>query len=163
MVNCFKQLKKVETQYLKIIEALKRYAFKHYTVDLSSAFRRKDAKMPKSEILEKPTAEEVEVNPTLEYVYQVQLKEYVKEERMLKVALRSIWAVIWGQCSSSICTKLDKCKHIKELKRKANIVELLKYISNKRACYANISHHFIFIIRKRGYQFKNTYKFSKLW
>ena len=88
----------------------------------------------------KPTDDEVEDNPTLLDIYQLKLKEYIKKEKLLNVALKSICAVIWGQCSTSICTKLKKKKDIKELKRKANFVELLAYIQQACMNYKD-KHH----------------------
>ena len=88
--------------------------------------------MPEIDVPIKPTDNKVEENPTLLDINQLKLKEYIKEEKLLNIALISIWAGIWGQYSTSICTKLEKKKDIKELKRKANIVEKLAY--NQQAC-----------------------------
>ena len=118
------------TQYVKtLVEALERYAFKNYTVDLSSLFQR-----------DGPTDVEGLINPTMWDIYQLQLKEYIKEERSLKVSLKSIRAVIWGQCSTFICTKLEKQKDMKELKKNANVAELIKYIQQACMKYED-KHH----------------------
>ena len=67
------------------------------------------------EIPEKPTDDEIDENLTKADIYQLQLKEYIKEEQLLKVTLKSVWAVIWGQCSTSIHKELKKRKEIKDL------------------------------------------------
>ena len=43
------------TQYVKTVEALERYAFKTYSVDLSSLFRRENPSKPEFEVPRKPT------------------------------------------------------------------------------------------------------------
>ena len=116
------------TQYIITIEALERYAFKTNTVDLSSLFQLDNSNMPTIKIPEKPTDNKIAENLRKADIYQLQLKEYIKEEQLLKVALKSIWAVVWCQCFTSIYTKLKKCKEMKEFKKKANVVELLKCI-----------------------------------
>ena len=99
------------TQYVKTVEALEHYAFKTYSVDLSSLFCRENPKLPTIELPVKPTEEEIDETPAKEDIYLLKLKEYIKEEKALKVALKSMWAVIWGQCSNSIRTKLEKKKY----------------------------------------------------
>ena len=96
--------------------------------------------MPVVDMPRKPIDVEVLINPTMRDIYQLQLKEYIKEERSLKVSLKSIWAVIWGQCSTSIRTKLEKRKDMKELKKNANVVELIKYIQQACVNYED-KHH----------------------
>ena len=81
------------TQYVKTLEALKHYAFKTYTINMSSLFQRDDPEMPVAEIPRKPTEKELSKNPSKEDIYQLKLKEYIKEERALKIALKSLWAV----------------------------------------------------------------------
>ena len=128
------------TQYVKTLEALERYAFKTYTVDMSSLFQRDDPEMPEVEIPRKPTEKELSKNPSKGDIYQLKLKEYIKEERTLKMALKSLWAVIWGQCSTSIRTKLEKRKDMKDLKKGGNVVELLKYIQQACMNYEDRHH-----------------------
>ena len=127
-------------QYVKTVEALERYAFKTYSVDLSSLFRRENPSKPEVEVLRKPTENEVNKNPSLQDIYQLKLKEYIKEERALKVALKSIWAVIWGQCSYSIRTILEKKQDIKDLKTRGDVVKLLLYIQHACMNYKD-KHH----------------------
>ena len=128
------------TQYVKSVEALERYTLKNYTVNLTPLFQRDEQQMPVIDIPKKATDDEINKTPNKTDIYQLKLKKYIKEERLLKVALKSIWAVIWGQCSTSIWTKVEKRKDIKELKRKANVVELLKYIQQACMKYKD-KHH----------------------
>ena len=48
------------TQYVKTLEALERYAFKTYTVDLSSLFQRDGPETPELEIPKKPSERIIE-------------------------------------------------------------------------------------------------------
>ena len=95
-------------QYIKTIEALERYAFKTYKVDLSALFQRDKPEMPIIKIPTKSTEDEIDENLTLEDLYQLRLKEYIKDKKNLVVALKSIWAIVWGQCSNAVHTKLEK-------------------------------------------------------
>ena len=79
-----------------------------HTVDLSPLFYQENPEPPDVEVPKKPIDEEVEENPAKHNIYQLKLKEYIREEKALKVTLKSMWAVIWGQCLNSICTKLKK-------------------------------------------------------
>ena len=167
------KVSKDATQYVKTVEALECYAFKNYTVDLSSLFQRDRPEIPVIGTPRRPIGAEVLTNPTMQDIYQIQLKEYIKEERTLKVSLKSIWVVIWGQCSTSICTKLEKRKDIKELKKKADVVELLKFIQEACMNYED-KHHpcvtlcqqfssFHLFYQKESYQYKNIYRFFASW
>ena len=135
------------TQYIKTVEALERYAFKTYTVDLSSLFHPDDPETPEIEISSKPTNKEITKNPTLQDLYQLGLKEYIKEEKLLKVALKSMWADIWGQCSTSIRTNLETRKKNKEFKKNANVVELLKFIQQVCMNYEDRHHPVVTLLQ----------------
>ena len=128
------------TQYIKTLEVLKRYTFKQYTVDMSSLFQGDGPEMSEVKIPKKPTEKELIKNPSKGDIYQLKLKEYIKEERNLKVALKLIWAIIWGQCSTSFQTKLEKRKDMKDLKRDANVVKLLSYIQQACMNYEDRHH-----------------------
>ena len=128
------------TQYVKTVEAWERYAFKLYSVDLSSLFQCKNPSKPEVKVPRKPIKDEVDKNPALQDIYQLKLNEYIKEERALKVALKSVWAVIWGQCLYSIRTILEKKKDIEDLKTCGDVVSLLAYIQHACMNYKD-KHH----------------------
>ena len=68
------------TQYVKSVEALERYTLKNYTVNLTPLFQRDEQQMPIIEIPEKPTDDEINKTPNKADIYQLKLKEYIKEE-----------------------------------------------------------------------------------
>ena len=68
---------------------------------------------------QRPTNAENLLNPALKDIYQLKLKEYIKDTKHLNVSLKSLWAVIWGQCANFICTKLEKKKDIEEKSEKS--------------------------------------------
>ena len=103
-----------------------------YNVDLSSLFVWDKPIKPTIEILQRPTNAEALLNPALMDIYQLKLKEYIKDKKNLNVSMKSLWAVIWGQCTNLIQTKLEKKKDIEEIKQKGDIVTLLTYI--QQAC-----------------------------
>ena len=129
------------TQYVKTVKALKQYAFKTYKLDLSSLFQQDDPEMPTITIPSKPSDNEIVETPSLSDIYQLKLKEYtIKEEKALNIALKSVWTVIWDRCSTSIRTKLEKKKDIKEMKKNRNVVQLLSYIQQACMNYKD-KHH----------------------
>ena len=77
-------------QYVKIVETLEQHVFKNYTVDSSLLYQHDGPEMLVVDIPRKPTDAEVLVNPTIQDIYQLQHKEYIKEERILKVSLKSM-------------------------------------------------------------------------
>ena len=108
--------RKDATQYTKTAEALERFAFKTYNVDINSIFQRENPELPKLEIPTKPNEEEIEISPAKQDIYKLKLKDYIKDEKVLKNALKLMFAVIWGQCSNSIRTKLEKKTNMQDIK-----------------------------------------------
>ena len=89
-------------QYIKTIKVLERYVFKTYKVDLSFLLQQEKPEMLTIKIPRKPTEGEFDENPTLEDIYHLKLKEYIKDVKNLVVALKSFWSVVWRQFSNAI-------------------------------------------------------------
>jgi hypothetical protein len=91
-------------QYAKTLEALEGHVKKtmKYAEDMSTFFG-DDMAAPEIERPEKPgpTADEVD-----EAIWKEELKEHVKQVRVLKGNLATMMAIIWGQCSEAMKSKV---------------------------------------------------------
>jgi len=113
------------TQFKCTMEALERFSNKVYQVDLRTLFD-EDIQVP---ILIRPTrktGEEVDELDAEECREEV--KEYVKEKKNLSKALRSLFSVVWGQCSVSVTTRLLALEELQGWKEEGKVDELLKSI-----------------------------------
>ena len=81
-------------QYVKTLEALEHYAFKTYTLDLRSIFDCNLPEFPHIKIPVKCREDEANKNPTLLDIYQMKLKDNIKEEKNLDIASKSLWVVV---------------------------------------------------------------------
>jgi len=130
------------TQFKRTIEALERFSNKVYQVDLRTLFD-DDITQP---IVFRPvrkTGEEADELYADEYREEV--KEYVKEKKTMSKALRSLFSVIWGQCSVSVTTRLLALEDLQDWKEEGRVDELLKSIrqammshQHKRCAYITL-------------------------
>ena len=113
------------TQFKCTLEALERFSNKVYQVDLRQLFS-DDISLP---VLDRPKrpAEGDEDNLEVEE-YREELKEFVKERKNMSKALRSLFSVIWGQCSPSVTTRLLAIEGLQDWKENGRVDELLKTI-----------------------------------
>ena len=63
-----------------------------------------------------------------EDLYKEEIKTYVKDKKNLDATLRSLFNVVWGQCSITLKNKLKSKAHFKSIKQDKDIAELLKQI-----------------------------------
>ena len=89
-------------QFKRTIKALQRHCSKTYSfVEMDSLFD--SYKQP---ILEKPSKPK-DTNDEVDHdVYDSELEQYVKDKKKLRLALKGLYSVIWGQCSNSMMIKL---------------------------------------------------------
>jgi len=113
------------TQFKVTMEALERFSNKVYQVDLRTLFD-ENIKVPELVRPKRKTDEEVDELDAEEYREEV--KEYVKEKRNLSKALRSLFSVVWGQCSVSVTTRLLALEELQGWKETGKVDELLKSI-----------------------------------
>ena len=63
-----------------------------------------------------------------EDLYKEEIKTYVKDKKNLDATLRSLFNVVWGQCSITLKGKLESKEFFKTIKQNKDIAELLKQI-----------------------------------
>ena len=72
----------------------------------------------------KPTStDEVDVD-----LYKEEVKMYAQEKKNIQSTLRSIFNVVWGQCSTIMKSKLESKTNFKTSKQNKDVAELLKQI-----------------------------------
>jgi len=113
------------TQFKCTMEALERFSNKVYQVDLRTLFD-EDISVPTLVRPIRKTGDEADELDAEEYREEV--KEYVKEKKNLSKALRSLFSVVWGQCSVSVTTRLLALDELQVWKETGRVDELLKSI-----------------------------------
>jgi hypothetical protein len=63
-----------------------------------------------------------------ETVFQEQVKQWIKDSTSLKATLRSMYNIVWGQCSRLMQNKLRAIAHFQTIENDGNVTELLKEI-----------------------------------
>lgn len=93
-------------QFVRTLEALERYSYKSYSTDLSTVFDQPVGTiliMAKPKNPDKATADEYDDKQA--FIIKVKA-HHIAEEKQLLVDLKSLWSVIWGQCSPGLVSKL---------------------------------------------------------
>ena len=111
-------------QFTRTVEAIERYAKKTYSSikfkDLFTKFNNPTLAQPK-DIKKDATATE-------KRLHDLRLQRFVKKEEDFEASLEALFAVIWGQCSDHMVTKLRAVKKIDEMKDNGECGSLLKEI-----------------------------------
>jgi hypothetical protein len=91
-------------QYAKTLEALQGYVKKNlkFADDLAPLF----ATTMTNPAIVRPTNEGVPGDPTDDMIFKEEIKEYVNRLRGMKDNMATIQAVLWGQCSESMKSKV---------------------------------------------------------
>ena len=115
------------TQFNRTLEAVDRYCNKTFTdVDMRAVF--KELKQPEAKKPEKPDINDPDVDEVDVDAYKEELKEYVKEKKKLKLALRALYATIWGQCSRNLIFRIEALKDHDIWEKEGNCSKLLETI-----------------------------------
>ena len=61
-------------------------------------------------------------------LYKEEIKLYGQEKKNLQATLKSIFNVVWGQCSTTMKSKLESKPDFKTIKQGKDVAELLKQI-----------------------------------
>lgn len=142
------------TQFKRTMEALEQFSNKVYQVDLRTLFD-EHISLP---LLTRPTrktgddADELDAEE-----YREEVKEYVKEKKTLSKALRSLFSVVWGQCSVSVTTRLLALEELQEWKETGQVDELLKSIRQEMMSHQHQRCAYITLFR----ELRNFYTYRK--
>lgn len=115
-------------QYAKTMEALEAYVKKNlkYSEDLAPLFAETMAN-PK---IEMPEDIDDDAGTTMKMIFAEEVKEYVKRNRTIKSNLATIHAVIWGQCSEDMKSKVKTHDGYKDRVAENDCAWLLRQIKS---------------------------------
>ena len=153
-------------QYLKTLEALERYANKTYEVDMSSIFE-KPPVLPTIPLPETPEDSKPQVYKDL---YAHEVKQYGVKKDKLAMSLKAIWAVIWGQCSPNMITKLEDEADVATWKKRGDVVSLLQTIqqvcmkfTTRTNPILTLIKHFVFVYNYRQREKDDIHTYLELF
>jgi hypothetical protein len=123
--QCYEE-QKDPRQYAKTIEALEGHVKKtmKYAGDLAPLFAI-DISVPEVKRPTKPGMGSDEVDET---IWREEVKDYVKQTRVLKDNMSSVMAIVWGQCSETMKTKLKSYAEYQDMYTSNDCVWILRQI-----------------------------------
>jgi len=135
------------TQFNRTIEAIERYSNKTFDLDLSVLFDKME--LPEVEKPVKPTGDEVD-NVDVD-IYREKVKLYAKEEKSMVKTMRALYAIVWGQCSQNVVTKLNQCKDEKTWRTNGDCAKLLQTIKEIVLKYDQQKNEYLTLFRQVRY------------
>ena len=97
-------------EYIRTSEMAERYMNKEYDlIEMSSIFE----DPPSTPSVEAPKTINEESTQLEKDLYPLRLKAYLTREYELQTAMRSFWAVLWGQCTEALIMKLEDINNMK--------------------------------------------------
>ena len=138
-------------QFNRTLEALEGYCFKNYSADLGTLFG-SPMSLP---VVPLPLSPDDSDDKVQQDIYQLRLKNFIKLETELVVALKSVWAVIWGQCSPAVITKLEERDTVAVWKTSGDACNLLQEIKSVCMRFEKLS---LFVIARNQKQHLLNYR-----
>ena len=129
--------RKNKSQFGDTVKALSVYSsevFKNDIEALTSLFT--DLAEPKVEQPEDPKEvkimvggiETVKISKFEEMKYTEKVKQWIRDDKSLKGSVRSLYNIVWGQCSRLMQNKLTMAKDFKSVDARGDVTSLLKEI-----------------------------------
>jgi len=81
-------------------------------------------------------------------VYYEEVKQYVKEKRTLTKSTRAMFAVVWGQCSPNVVTKLSQLSNVERWKEEGESAKLSKAVQSILMKYEHQKHVLVTLFRQ---------------
>ena len=85
-----------------------------------------DLQMP---MLEKPEALDSMAEDVGTDIYREDIKAYVKDKCALTKSAKKLYSLVLGQCTESLCVKMNGKEEWKEIDKKSDLVKVLKMIN----------------------------------
>jgi len=84
-------------------------------------------------------------------IYREKVKLYAKEEKSMVKTMRALYAIVWGQCSQNVVTKLNQCKDEKVWRTNGNCAKLLQTIKEIVMKYDQQKNEYLTLFRQVWY------------
>ena len=130
--------RKDKSQFEDTMEALRIYASSAYKNDIESMnilfTELKNPTVIKPEDPEETITTDADGKETRavsrleETIYSERVKQWIRDERSLKASIRSLYNIVWGQCSKMMRDKLTMIKNFTAVETKGDVTVLLKEI-----------------------------------
>lgn len=154
-------------QFVRTLEALERYSYKTYNTDLSTVF---DQPVGTTPVISKPKNPEATADEYDKQAFIIRVKSHIAEEKQLLVDLKSLWSVVWGQCSPALVSKLLDEEKIQSWKKSGDVANLLQSIRSICMKYTvrtnpevNLHKHLTFFYSYRQKESDSIHKYFELF
>ena len=129
---------KTRGQFQDTLEALKVYSSTTFRKEITSLTRLfTELKAPELDIPKEPVGTKIknesgkyiiEISRFDETVYNEEVKQWIKDNKILKATIQSLYNIVWGQCSRLMKNKLKTVKDFQNMENSGNVTTLLKEI-----------------------------------
>ena len=123
-----------KSQFIDTIEKLRVYCSKAYKNDieaLTPLFTKLETpkvKQPEDPIMTKTADEDGNVTEKMskfqEMRYNEVVKQWIRDDRSLAATIRSLYNIVWGQCSKQVKIKVKMSKKFKEIEEEGDVTAL---------------------------------------
>ena len=113
------------TAFVRTLEALERFSNKNYKTNLSTIFHQPKGTIP---VIPRPDKPNDTADAYDKEAYIIKVKSHIAEEKQSVIDMKALWSVVWGQCSTTLISKLLDKKDLQEWKKSGNVVELLQAV-----------------------------------
>ena len=127
-----------KSQFADTMEALRIYASTAYKSDIESMTalftsleepRVKELKEPEeTRTTNEDGSTKITISKFEETIYNERIKQWIRDEKSLKASIRSMYNIVWGQCSKLMQDKLFMSKRFVEVENNGDVTTLLKEI-----------------------------------
>ena len=136
MVTCFKHTPNGPTRVNLLTRSIgvKVYCSKAYKNDIEALTRlftkleTTKVKQPEDPIMTKTTDEDGKVTEKMskfqEMRYNEVVKQWIRDDRSLAATIRSLYNIVWGQCSKQVKSKVKMSKKFKEIEEEGDVTAL---------------------------------------
>ena len=99
-----------------------------------------------------------EANETQKLIWKKRIEQYIAREDKLEENLKTLYSLIWGQCSDIMRQKVEASPKFRDISESANSIELLKAIKKIAFNYQSQKHlpHSVHEAKKQFYNFYQT-------
>ena len=130
--------RKNKSQFINTIEALRVYSSSEYKSEIESLnvlftnLETPSVKKPKEPeetvTFDRDGASISTISRFEEMTYSERIKQWIRDDRSLEMTVRSLYNIVWGQCSKLMKNKLTMAKNFGNFEDKGDVTELLKDI-----------------------------------
>ena len=115
-------------QFLKTVGVLEEHINKTFSYPQDIASVCKTFKLTKLEPPANLTKDEYEQDMGKKMIWETTIKSYLKRIDMMESNLRGVYAIVWGQCSSMMQSKLESLDDYDDMSLKCDCIWLLREI-----------------------------------